>query len=247
MVTISPVSPATATVEPSGEATEAFARRSRSPSDRTSPVLTSITRQCIGGAVPGDLVDHRGAPVPDRGDVVGGKSRSHRPREAGTRRPRRWVWRSHVAHEQAAVPVDVRDRGDVAVEELLLLEDAARGGVEDARRRVPRHRTRRSTCRRRTSDPGDARCRWPKGLLTRARARGRRFAGDGVDEPDPSRVPVEPADRPPAARPGRSRRARTPRRCRPGSSAADTCPPPTGPRCAASSRRRPRRPGHRPG
>ena len=49
--------------------------------------------------------------------------------------------------------------------------------------------------------------------------------------------------RPPAARPGRGRRARTPRRRRPGSSAAGTCPASTGPRCAASSRRRRCRPG----
>ena len=39
--------------------------------------------------------------------------------------------RSTVAHEQAAAPVDVRHRGDVAAASVLLLEDLARGGVED--------------------------------------------------------------------------------------------------------------------
>ena len=61
-------------------------------------------------------------------------------------------------------------------------------------------------------------------------------------------LPVSSSQRwPPAARLGRGRRARTPRRRRPGSSAAGTSPSSTSPRCAASSRLRPRRPGHRPG
>ena len=67
MVAISLVSPATATVEPSGEATDAK-QQSTSPSDRTSPLPTSITRQRLASRPRG--VDHRRAPVPDRGGAA---------------------------------------------------------------------------------------------------------------------------------------------------------------------------------
>ena len=211
-------------------------------------MLTSITRQCT--EVPSPEISWTIAVLPSPIGVAAVRAANvegHRPREEGSRRRRGGSAPSMSPTSRLRPLVDVRQRRDVvAVDDVLFPEELARGGVEDRHDAGPR--TRRTQCRR-TAHRRDARCRWTTGAAAPgARVGRRRFAGGGVDEPDPSLCPCRRAsDRPPAARPGRCRRARTPRRRRPGSSAADTCPPPTGPRCAASSRRRRRRPGHCPG
>ena len=114
MVTISPVSPATATVAPSGEATEAFARKPRSPSDRTSPVLTSITRQCTVVPSPETCWTIAVLPSPIGMTLWAGMSNAS-PRGRRVSASTTKV-RSEATTEQAAALVDVRQPRDVAVE-----------------------------------------------------------------------------------------------------------------------------------
>ena len=52
MVTIWPVSPATATVEPSGEATDALGEQVHVPLGQDLAVPTSSTRQCVDSPSP---------------------------------------------------------------------------------------------------------------------------------------------------------------------------------------------------
>ena len=88
MVTISPVFPATATVEPSGEATEAYSTQVQVPLGQDVAGADVDHPPVHGGAVAGDLVDHRGAPVPDRGDAACAGTSKGSPRVEGSRRRR---------------------------------------------------------------------------------------------------------------------------------------------------------------
>ena len=199
-----------------------------------------------GDAVAEVLVDHRVLPSPRGVATCTAKSK---PSPSGRRdsASRRWASPKPAAPGWGSPTSRLRPPSTYAIESTppstsaRLREDPAGGGVED----------RDAAGALGAQAGGDV-------LLTRGmpgaagrpdvpgdrRAHGRRrVAGDGVDEPDPSRVPVEPAVGHLLPVRGELGVHELPRSRRPGSSAAGRCPASTGPRCAASSRRHRCRPG----
>ena len=165
----------------------------RSPSDRTSPVPRSITRQCLERPSAETSWTIAG-PVPDGGGPGARPSRSHRPREAASRRPgggsgpRRRRRAGCGSRRRTRSRRGTRRRAPVP-------RGPCRSRGRGPRLLVKQRRTRwrSSTCTRCTSDPGNARRRWARAPRRPARAREASRRRWRVEEPDPSRVPVEPA------------------------------------------------------
>ena len=162
-------------------------------------MLTSITRQCTEAPSADVLVDHRGAPVPDRGGAAGrGKLEALALGKQGLGVDEVGPCRSESPTSRLRSPSTYADRGDVvAVDERPVARgpcpwrSRGRHGAGSSRAALGID----STCTRRTVRPWG--CQVPLGPRSpRTPARGvgrRRFAGDGVDEPDPSLCPCRRA------------------------------------------------------